>query len=61
MKGFDYYEDDEDESVDGLFGDRHSSVDKRDCNSDYEYRNFDKDRYNKDGNPKGWAKTKETW
>lgn len=60
MESFDWYNDEEDEPVEGLFGDRHNSVDK----AKYKVKDkkvFDKDRYNEDGNPKGWSKTKDTW
>ncbi len=60
MESFDWYNDEEDEAVEGLFGDRHSSVDK----AKYKVKDnrvFDRDRYNEDGNPKGWCKSKDTW
>lgn len=61
MNGFGWYDDDEDdETVEGLFGDRHSSVRNVNCEVN-DNKVFDRDRYNEDGNPKGWSKTKETW
>lgn len=53
-------DEEEDDFVDGLFGDRHSSVRDNNYQKD-DTKNFDRDKYNEDGNPRGWTKTKETW